>query len=374
MRTTLKISLTLFIAAAAVAAGAYKYRDYLAHPWTRDGQVRANVIEIAPRVSGPIVELPIVDNQAVTKDDLLFRIDPRTFETRVALAQAALDETLDQLDSLERQVDAAEARVEQAETRIAQAEAQVRSATATLDEAARNLERFEILLSEGNIAQARFDAQRREFDVDAAAKDRADAALAEARAKLVQAQADLAAAVATRGAEGEDNAQLQAAQAQFEEALLDLEFTEQRAPVNGFVTNLMLDDGSHATANQPVMALVDAESFWVDAYFRETAIGELEPGDPAFVTLMSYPDVVIEGEVESIAWGIARQDSSTGTSLLPNVQPTFEWIRLAQRIPVRIALDALPDGVDLRVGTTASVMVRSRPGDDLPPPVPSLLQ
>jgi multidrug resistance efflux pump len=354
---------------------ALKYWDYLANPWTRDGQVRANVIQVASRVSGPIVELPIVDNQFVSAGDLLFKIDPRTYQAEYDRAVAALDETLDQLDALDGQVKAAEAQVAQSESLVSQAEAQVRSAEATLTEATVNLERFKALLAEGNIAQARMDAQQREYDVDQAAKDRADGALIQARAALLQAEADRRAAVANRGATGEDNAQLRAARAQVETARLNLEFTEQRASVDGYVTNLQLRLGSIAATNQPALALVDSNSFWVDAYFRETFVGRIESGDAAYITLMSYPDTVIEGRVDSLAWGIAQSDGSTSQDLLPQVSPTFEWIRLAQRIPVRIVLNELPEGVALRVGTTASVMVATDGTDgETPPPAPSLLQ
>jgi multidrug resistance efflux pump len=115
--------------------------------------------------------------------------------------------------------------------------------------------------------------------------------------------------------------------------------------------------GSHAVANQPVLALVDINSFWINGFFKETLIGKFRKGDKAIVTLMTYPDTPIEGSVESIGWGIAQQDGSTGSELLPNISPTFDWIRLAQRVPVRIKLNSVPEGVELRVGTTASVMV-----------------
>ncbi len=107
------------------------------------------------------------------------------------------------------------------------------------------------------------------------------------------------------------------------------------------------------------MGLIDAASFWIDAYFRETLVEGMDAGDEAVITLMSYPDKPFVGRVDSLGWGIAKSDGSTGADLLPNVSPTFEWIRLAQRIPVKVLIDELPEGVVLRVGTTASVMVRT---------------
>jgi multidrug resistance efflux pump len=153
------------------------------------------------------------------------------------------------------------------------------------------------------------------------------------------------------------------ANAQLQQAQLNLEFTDVKAPVDGYVTNLNLRLGGQTVANQPALALVDVNSYWVDAYFKETAIAEMKKGDQAIVTLMTYPDQPLAGTVDSLGWGIAQQDGSTGFELLPNVSPTFEWIRLAQRIPVRIQLDNVPEDVALRIGTTGSVLVRTGTGD-----------
>jgi len=129
------------------------------------------------------------------------------------------------------------------------------------------------------------------------------------------------------------------------------------------VTNLNLRLGSQAVANQPVLALVDVNSYWIDGFFRENYIEDIRQGDRAIVTLMSYPDKPLEGRVDSLGWGIAQDDGSTGFDLLPNISPTFEWIRLAQRVPVRIHLDKVPEEVKLRVGTTASVLVMTGTSD-----------
>jgi len=158
---------------------------------------------------------------------------------------------------------------------------------------------------------------------------------------------------------GESNPQRRAAEAAVKEAELNLEFTRMRAPVNGYVTNLNLRLGSQAVANQPVLALVDVNSYWIDGFFKENAIADIRAGDRAVVTLMTYPDTPLEGRVDSIGWGIAQQDGSTGYDLLPNISATFEWIRLAQRVPVRIDLTDVPKDIKLRVGTTCSVLVMS---------------
>ena len=158
-----------------------------------------------------------------------------------------------------------------------------------------------------------------------------------------------------RGAE----ASVEQAQAALDDAKLDLEFTRVKAPVDGYVTNLTLRLGSQAVANQPALALVDVNSFWIHGFFRENSIARMRAGDRAVVTLMTYPDTPLEGRVDSIGWGIAQQDGSTSFDLLPSISPTFEWIRLAQRVPVRIHLTEVPEEIKLRVGTTASVLVRT---------------
>jgi multidrug resistance efflux pump len=153
---------------------------------------------------------------------------------------------------------------------------------------------------------------------------------------------------------------------------MNLEFTEVKASVDGYVTNLNLRLGSQAVANQPALALIDINSFWVHGFFREDRIGGVQPGARAIVTLMSYPDRPLEGRVDSLGWGIAQDDGSTGYNLLPNINATFEWIRLAQRVPVRIHLVDPPKDIPLRVGTTASVMVMTGDNGNASNPVPPL--
>jgi multidrug resistance efflux pump len=158
-------------------------------------------------------------------------------------------------------------------------------------------------------------------------------------------------------------ASLAQAQAALRQAELDLEFTQIKAPVDGYVTNLNLRLGSNAVANQPSLALVDVNSYWVSGFFKETSIRKMCKGDQAIVTLMAYPNKPIEGYIDSLGWGIAQQDGSTGSDLLPNVSPTFEWIRLAQRVPVKVYLKDVPKEIQLRVGTTASVLVKTDTAD-----------
>jgi len=274
---------------AVVVAGmvlASMFREYLFQPWTRDGHVRAQVIKITPRVRGPIVDLPIHDNQAVTKGDLLFRIDQRTFELAIEQAEAKLQQAL------------ASERVKEDQARRA-----------------RDLSRKD----KGAISEQ----------------------------ALVRKENDLLVA----------RADVEVAEANLHATKLDLEFTEVRAPVDGYVTNLLLRYGSQTVANQPALALIDTNSFWVHGFFKETQIENIQPDNKVVIKLMTYPDAALQGVVESMGWGIAQQDGAPAADLLPTINPSFDWIRLAQRIPVRIRLIHIPDEVDLRVGTTASVFV-----------------
>jgi RND family efflux transporter MFP subunit len=279
--------LTTGLVVLIAAAFAYSmYSDYVTNPWTRDGQVQAQVVQIAPRVSGPIIELPLIDNQQVRAGDILFRIDPRTFAATVAQVEAQL---------LYDKAVLAE----------------------TIDEEKRG--RKIRKKNPGAISEEELNLRINKRKA------------AEANIKLSEAELD--------------NAQL------------DLEFCDVLAPVDGFVTNLKLRIGSQVVANTPALALVDSSSYWVYGFFRENYIADVSAGDRAVVTLMTYPDQPFKGTVESLGWGIAQQDGSTSYDLLPTISPTFEWIRLAQRVPVVIKIDSLPDGIELRVGTTASVLV-----------------
>ncbi len=272
---------TLLAATGVVLAKAWQWR---VSPWTRDGQVMAQVIEITPRVSGPLVRLPIQDNQFVRKGDLLFEIDPRTFEATLA-------------------------------------QGRVGSSTVRLQNARLQEERFRAAAANGSGAVSEI-----EVDLRVDKRRAAEAALEEALADR-------------------------------ELRRLDVEFTQGRAPVDGYVTNLTLRLGSQAVEDEAILALVDRESYWVHGYFRETQVGLMRPGDRAIVTLMTYPDRPLEGVVESIGWGIEPDDGTTGDKLLPQVRPSYEWIRLPERVPVRVALVDPPEDVKLRVAATASVQV-----------------
>ena len=358
-----KYLLTGAIVAVAVIVVLLKYWDYVTNPWTRDGQVRAQVIQITPRVSGPIVKLPIKDNQLVKAGDLLFEIDPRTFEANLDQARAQLDETGDDYQALVQQVEAAKAMVEVSRAAITQAKSAIKEMESTIEKNKAEYDRQRELLPRKATSQKAVDRAKANYEISVEQRKTAVAALAQARASMLESEAELAEAKANLGAAGEANALIRAARAAVRQAELNLEFTQVRAPVDGYVTNLNLRLGSQAVANQPALALVDVNSFWVDGFFKETSIGNIRQGNKAVVTLMTYPDTPLKGYVDSLGWGIAQQDGSTGFELLPNISPTFEWIRLAQRVPVRIHLTNVPDEVELRVGTTCSVLVKTGTSD-----------
>jgi multidrug resistance efflux pump len=276
-----RILITLLVVAAAVWAALRLWDHYEMAPWTRDGRVRANVVQIAPDVSGLVTAVPIHDNEPIAKGALLFEVDRARFELALRQAQAAL-----------------------ASQRVALGQAR--------REDARNVG-LETLVSQEVREQT--------------------------RARLDQAQAAVAQATVAVDA-----------------AALNLERAQVRAPAEGLVTNLDLRQGSYATAGRPALALVDGDSFYVEGYFEETKLPRIHRGDRVRVTQMGG-GAVLGGTVDSVAAGIAERDRSTGTNLLPSVNPTFNWVRLAQRIPVRVRLDPLPEGARLIAGQTVTVQV-----------------
>lgn len=288
-----RVLVTLSMVGIAGGAAYWAWQQSKAHPWTRDGQVLADVVQVAPRVGGQVTALHVVDNQRVATGELLFELDPLPY--RQGLEQAEADLAL-------LRAEAAEAR-------------QVAG------------------LPSGGALSAQ------------------DAGTEQARAAAKEA-AVLAAEIALTTAR------------------MHLADTRVTAPVDGYVTNLQLAEGTYTDAGVPQVALVAADSFRVEAYFKETDLADIRIGNPAAVTLMGYPDRPLAGHVEGIAFGIERRLSASGPGVLAQVEPMFEWIRLAQRIPVRIRLDAPPEGIVLRAGLTASVAVNPTAAiGDAPNPV-----
>jgi RND family efflux transporter MFP subunit len=275
---------TVALFAVAILVGRTVWVHYMDAPWTRDARVRADVINVAPDVSGEVVAVPVHDNQFVKKGDLLMQIDPSHY--RIA--------------------------VEQAEAAVAVRKAEL---------------------------QMRVDDARRRADMDSLVVSK------ESRENAAHT------ALAAQAAYQQALAALDAAQ-------LNLARTRVVAPTDGYVTNLAVFRGDYASAGAARLALVDSHSFWVYGYFEETRLPRVKVGDAAQIQLMSGG--VLQGHVESISRGIYDRDNPQSRELLADVNPTFNWVRLAQRVPVRIRIDRVPDGITLSAGTTCTVVVQPK--------------
>ncbi|MCL2308896.1 MAG: HlyD family secretion protein [Proteobacteria bacterium] len=281
LKNIFRIAFTLMAVAAALWLGRLLWMHYMDAPWTRDGRVRANIIQIAPEVSGTIAEIRVRDNQQVQKGDVLFVINADSY--RIALAEA------------------------EARTHAAKAQ-------------------FE---------QLRRQAERRRSN---------DGAIAQEERDNIQLQAEIAEAHYAEAVAARDR------------AALDLGRTTVRAPATGFVTNLTAHRGDYASTSTALMAVIDSESFYIYGYFEENKLAQVREGAPVDIKLLN--GAKLSGHVDSIARGIGESDNQTGSNLLVNVNPSFTWVRLAQRLPVRIQIDHVPEGVVLAAGMTCTVVVK----------------
>lgn len=281
-RSILRISITLVLAALAIFTGYLLWTHYQDAPWTRDGRVRADVVNIAPDVAGIVTEVAVQDNQFVHRGDLLFRIDEAHYRDALELARARLAQRRLMLQIKQEQAARRAAADDQVVTRESREDAKLMAAS----------------------AKAEYDA----------------------------------------------------AQAEFDQARLNLERTVVRSPVDGWVTNLLVRPGDFAQIGAAKLALIDQHSYWIYGYFEEQKLALMKVGDPVEIRLLGS-DRLLKGRVESIAHGITDRDNPTDARLLANVNPSFNWVRLAQRVPVRIRLDKLPDGIALVAGMTCTVRV-----------------
>ncbi|MCH4811698.1 efflux RND transporter periplasmic adaptor subunit [Vreelandella neptunia] len=285
MRPSLRILLTLIIVAIAVAAGAWLWRYYLYTPWTRDARVHAEVVTIAPDVSGWVRTLNVADTEHVTQGDTLFEIDNTRYQAAADSAQATVDH---------------------------------RQATLELSRAE--------------------ESRRNQLSNN----------------RAISAENQQIAQINSRIAE----ADLQQSQAELASAQLDLARTQISAPVSGHILNVQLSAGTYVNRGSPVMALIAENSFYVVGYFEETKMPSIQVGAPVEVVMMNG-DTHLEGRVVGIGRGIADSNTNLNQQLLPQVEPTFSWVRLAQRIPVRISLNDVPNHTLLSVGMTATVRVQT---------------
>jgi len=293
-RPVVRLLITVLMVAAAAWAGWRLWDHYELAPWTRNGRVRANVVQVAPDVSGMVANVAVHDNQFVAAGALLFSVDKARFELAREQAHAAVD-----------------------------------------------TQRIAISNQRITLAQAQRESQRNSNLGDLISLE----AREQSRLKVDQAKGALQAAEAA----------LRQAQVALNTSTLNLERTQVRAPAAGLVTNLDLRQGAYASAGHPVMALVDAGSIYVEGYFEENKLARIHQGDRVRVTPMGGP--ALGGTVESIAAGIADRDRSTSANLLPSVNPTFNWVRLAQRVPVRVRLDQTSSSTRLVAGQTVTVEI-----------------
>ncbi|QDY41810.1 efflux RND transporter periplasmic adaptor subunit [Candidatus Pantoea soli] len=273
---------TLVVFAAALLAGWWMWNYYMQSPWTRDGKVRAELVDITPDISGRIISVAVRDNQFVHKGEVLLKLDPVPWQ----IAQ-----------------DNAEAQLAKAQSDLAK----------TQHEAARR----------ASLPRNVISAE----DLDAA---RLSASAAAATAK--------------------------AAQAMLDQARWNLQQTTLIAPTDGWISNLTLRPGNYATAGSPLFALVDSHSYYVMGYFEETKLRHIQPGAAAGVVLYSN-GTRLQGTVESIGRAIYDQSVASDSALVPDIKPNVPWVRLAQRVPVRIRLNHVPDDVPLIAGTTCTISV-----------------
>jgi multidrug resistance efflux pump len=341
-RRLLPFLVTLIAVAIAVVLGRAMWNAYMGAPWTRDGTVRAYVVTMAPEVSGRVVDLPVADNQFVRKGDLLMVIDPTNYTIAVSLAEA----TVQQAHASVQNVDAQTA-VQQAQ--ISASQAQLDRAQAALVFAQQQAGRYQALAQEGvgtvQSAQQYASELRQQ-----------DAAVNNARQNLNEAQRQIESLKAQRASADANVAQ---AEARLRQTQVDLERTRIVSPVDGYVTNLLEQLGDYVSVGVNTISVVDANSFWVDGYFEETNLGPIRVGDPAEIKLMGYREIV-RGHVESVSRAINVANAQPNGQGVATVNPIFTWVRLAQRIPVRVQIDRVPDGVVLVAGMTATVQIDPR--------------
>ncbi|HEV2867150.1 MAG TPA: HlyD family secretion protein [Allosphingosinicella sp.] len=327
-----RLLLMLSVPLLLVLAGAYMWLTSGRYVSTDNAYVQQDMVPVAPEVNGVVTEVLVRENQFVRRGDILFRIDPRPF--RIALAQA------------EAQIASAEVQVNQLSARSAGTVADIQGAEANLEFAQRNFERYAALLRRGFTTRAQYDEALHDVQE---ARER----LANARAESTTAQSAL------RGGTATDQPAVQAARVAREQALLNLQRTEVRAPSDGYVSQTdRLQVGAPVVTGVPAVTLVRRSTTYVEANYKETDLANMFVGQPAEVELDAYPGLRIRGHVASIGAGTGSQ-----FSIIPAQNASGNWVKVTQRVPVRIAIDGDP-GRPMIAGLSAEVTVDTR---DRPP-------
>jgi multidrug resistance efflux pump len=334
--------ITLATVALAGLLGWAMWGVYMEAPWTRNATVRAYVVTMAPEVAGRIVELRVVDNQYIRKGDLLLVIDPTNYRIAVSQSESAVQQAQANVQNIEAQMT-----VQQAQINASQA--QLQQGQAALVFARQQAERYQTLAKDGwgtvqNAQQFTSQLHQQEAAVRSA-QESLNQTLRQAETLKAQRQSA--------------EAGLAQAKAQLNQAEVNLERTRILAPVDGYVTNLLAQLGDYVNVGVNTISLVDADSFWVDGYFEETNLAPIRVGDPAQIKLMGHHQIV-RGHVDSIARAISVANAQPNNQGVATVNPIFTWVRLAQRIPVRIHIDEVPPDVVLSAGMTATVEIHNR--------------
>lgn len=308
-----------------IGLGFYFYWRYQARfPTTADAYLQAHVVQIAPQVSGKVLQVYAQENQPLAAGEPLLLIDPQPFQIALELAKARYDAT-------RQEVTAAQAAVQAAEAMVAERQAQ-------LSQAQQNVDRIVPLVRQQLQSPAEGDAARD--------------ALAAAKAQLAAARSELELARRKLGEPGADNAALRAAGAAVAQAELDLEHARVQAPVSGTVANLTLRPGSVVERDTPLFAMVEQGRWWVEANYKETDLLRIAPGMAATISVDMYPGIHFRGVVESIS-----PASGVAFSLFPPENATGNWVKVTQRFPVRVLVTD-PDPVHpLRMGASAEVTI-----------------
>jgi membrane fusion protein, multidrug efflux system len=361
------------------------------NPRTDDANVWANYIQLAPEVSGRLVELPIKDNAFIKQGDLLFVIDPRPYE--YALQQALADQELleQQIIDERRKIAAqnsgvaaagaalhtsktgirtASSSIDLAKAAVTRAEAAATAAEARLKYATNDLHRVEPLLAKQYVTVDQVDQANTTVRVAQGNYDEAEAALVQARAQLdeavlrhdqagtqaLQSQAQLGQAQHAVDRIETLMAQRPAKAAKVDSARLDLERTRVVAPFDAYVTDLNISVGAYAHPGGPLFTLIDTRNWYVIANYRESKLKSIHLGSHVDVYVMEHPDRRFSGHVESIGYGVFPEDGSVAGGL-PNIERTLNWVHLSARFPVRVRVDN-PDPQLFRIGATAVTVVR----------------
>jgi multidrug efflux system membrane fusion protein len=369
---------SMVVIASAVVSVSVVWSQVQRYPRTDDAFIRANTIGMAPRVYGQIVELPIRDNQFVQKGDLLYRIDPRPYEVALARAEAGMALVKFDVRALEDTVKVSDARIVSSRAEVGRAEAdvmrrraEVSAAKARADYAADYLGRIKPLLEQQFITADRVSLAESDLEAANAAVAAAEAAVANANASLAAANADVVSAEAERkraqnalAQMGETNVRVAAAQVEVEDARLNLQYCEVRAPMDGWVTNLNTNVGAFVQVGSELFSIVQNSEWWVMANFLETEIEQIRVGQEVAVYIFAYPGHRFRGTVQGIGWALFQANGASQKTL-PDVKPTLNWVRLAQRFPVRITLEPFDPKYPYRMGGTVTAIVKTEGRDPI---------